>query len=141
MTPVVVQSEGDIRKVTVRLKSVAQRQFITESPKYSKTEEEALTRALPMAKEILATDCHAVLVFPMRFEHVAVSLSISVDAYNADKRWHISMARAGQGLFPTRVPDNLAVVIVKTFDLGLVEGPPEGASKFIRHFFAVYKPG
>lgn len=137
MLPRVVTSDEVVRQVGESMRRAAQREFVTANPSYSKDEAEAVARALVEKETLLKDETIQALIFPPR---TMVSLVLTVDAFVEPKRWHLSMAHVVDAK-PTirRVPDALAKRIAGIILPESAEGPPEGAFKDARHFFAPYK--
>jgi hypothetical protein len=140
MRPVVlIQSDKRLQAVAQEMRTWAQAGHVLRMPTYSASEEEATEKARANP-EAAFQDTWWLLFMPMR---IPVTLALSIDAYDNDLVWHLSMSKPNhQAQRPERVPEMFAVRILRAFFPGLevTEGPPEGAFKKVRHFRVAYRP-
>jgi hypothetical protein len=136
-----VTSNTVLRELMEKMKEGARRELLTVSPigGYAKTLDEAEARYMPHAKKILDDPRGGVLVFP---GNVLVTMVTSIDTFDPEKCWHVSMGRLTGPPPPERVSDKIATRICEAFFEGekYTEGPPEGLFKNVRHFRAPWRP-
>ena len=142
--PIVVRSDKDIEEIGLTMRMAARRAVIVYDPKkdYSTDEAEALKRYESVAEQIWKDDTVQGLLFPRRISTLEtyISIVLTVDAYEQDKRWHLSMAELVPGQKFGRPSDSFAKRISKIIIPQCTEGPTEGGIKQSRHFFQPYRP-
>lgn len=116
------------------------RKVLTD-PGYSATEDAAFANA----EQLIASgntsefgNTRWFLFMPMR---VPVTVMLSIDVLPLGPLWHLSMSRPNtQKRSADRVPDMFAKRVLRTFfgTAEVIEGPPEGALKSVRHFRSPY---
>ena len=140
-TVVTGDGNGAIVAAGKSLRHAAMQSFVTSKPVYSKDEVEALAKWEARANEVVDSSRVCTLIIP---PNTAVSLVLTIDAYDRAPRWHLSMV----GLLPPwvgkaprfgRVRDALAKRIVDIIVPNATEGLREGSIKDARHFFAPYE--
>jgi hypothetical protein len=135
--PVPIYSDKNLQPIVQEMKSWAQSGFVVKVPAYSTSEEKAIAMANANPEKAFQ-DVWRLMFMPDRFP---VTIALSIDAYEANKVWHLSMSKPNyQTQRPERVPDSFARRVVKAFGLEMTEGPTEGVFKKVRHFRAPYRP-
>ncbi len=137
LKPYVVNNANDLRRLAPVMKDAARADLVTEAPTYSDTEEEAKRKAVPLVEQIFSTGMTRILMFEDR---IVVTVALSIDAYDDQSRWHLSMSMMGDTPSPARVPDKLATTIAENFFEEFTEGPAEGAFAAVRHFLSPHRP-
>lgn len=135
--PVVITSAADLLPVGDGMRAAARRKF-DPAQVYSKTEEEALAKAIPNTKEIFSDGKTRILNL-VSHPGQSYCVILTIESKEADYVWHFSISAVNVALGqPCRVPDDVAEMFCQAFLPGVKEGSSEGVLQQVRHFFGPF---
>lgn len=139
LQPVLIYSQADLHQLAQEMQQAAKANHIQTDPGYSATPEEANLRALITIDQTFSSGQARRALFVQDRAHI--SLTLTIDAFEEPKQWHLSIGMQGAAKQPNRVPDSIAIKIVGAFfKEGCRETPSEGVFLNVRHFKQPYQP-
>lgn len=131
-----IEKREDLVKLAIEMKITAAGRKIQNAPQYSETKQEAFSRVENFSEEEKTdvTNFTKIIIWDEKY----FSLTLSLDLYDDDEKWHLSMARLVEDFDPEdpfkKIEDKDAKFIAHSFFEDMLETGPEGVFAEIRHF-------
>ena len=134
-----VSNLEDLKKVAEEMKQSAP---VTGRPQYSANEQEAIQRARqPEIIKQVESQAKSGGIRCITLLGVPVTMQITIDSYDVQMKWHLSMSIPGAKGIPQEVPAHVSSLLAMVFfGDSWIEGERSTGLKNVKHFFSTYQP-